>query len=366
MTRRESRVAIARGILVGALAVAGCHEAQSQSKPEAGPARSSLPSPWVAARAPSGLSLLEAPAEVLAAPGSVGVVAPPATARVTKVYVRAGERVDKGARVVEVLMPELVTAAGNLGAATTRIEAYRARKQQLEQLRAEGLARAAELADVVTKLAEARADQQGAEARLAGGGLDARAAQRLLSDGGALALTSPVAGVVVEIDAVVGEQREPGRPFARIAGGGDTRIAARLAHAPPSGARFQFQSASGEKVPLTFISEAPLVDARDGTRPFWFTPASGARLLPGQSGRLHVMVDGAGKGPGLVAVPAGALSLDGDHAELTLRDGAGDKRITVEVIATSGADALVRGPIAVGDQVAAEARPRLSREEPGQ
>lgn len=342
-------------LLLGVACLAGCkkQEAMAEPQPQA-PLRASVPTRWVAAKTPEGLSLLEAPAEVLVPPDAAGVVAAPMAARVTRVYVQPGQRVEKGAPIVAVVMRELVSAAGAFVAARTRIEAYQARRAQLDKLRAEGLARAAEIAEVDTKLAEAKADQQAALATLRAGGVDPREASRLLDEGGGAVLRSPVAGTVYEVDATVGELREPGgKPFARVAGEGAPRIEARLAHDLPSSSRFEFTTPAGATWEVKLVARAPVVDPRDGTAPAWFEPPAGTSLPRGLSGRLRVV---PGADAGVVAVPAAAVRLDGGRAFVTARAGEGEKRVFVQVLATSGADALVRGPLKPGDEVAAEAR----------
>jgi multidrug efflux pump subunit AcrA (membrane-fusion protein) len=278
-------------------------------------------------------------------------------ARVVRVLVRAGQHVEKGAPIVQVIMPQLVTAAGAYVAAHTRLEAYQARRDQLAKLRAEGLAKAAEIAEVETRLAEAKADQQSALATLRAGGVDPGDANSLVEGGGTATLRSPVAGTVFELDATPGELRDPGgRPFARIAGEGAPRIQARIAHALPDTARFEFVTPAIGATPVRLLSRAPVVDPRDATQPAWFEPLVPTKLPRGQTGRLRAILD---EKSGAVAVPAAAVGLLSARSFVTVRAGEGERRVDVEVLATSGADALVRSPrgeLNVGDEVAAEAR----------
>jgi cobalt-zinc-cadmium efflux system membrane fusion protein len=349
--------------LAGILVVAGWG-CSPGAAPGPGPA-SSVPSPagppssaasaWVAVRAPTGVSLLEVPAEVLGSPESTGAVVAPFPARVIRIFVRPGQQITRNQPVAAVVMPQLVEAAGHYAAARTRHGAYRARRAQLDKLKAEGLAKTAELAEVETHVAEALADQQAAMATLRSGGLDPAAASGLIDGGGVSTLRSPVDGIVVEVDAAIGEMREgAGRPIARIVGEGEPRIQARTAHLLPRGARFEFIAAGGARTEVTRLSQSPAIDARDGTRLSWFEAPRGARLPGGLSGRLRVILDSA---DGVAAVPAGAVALDASKTYVTVRDSNGSRRVEVEVLATSGADALIRGPIVVGQEVAAEGQP---------
>ncbi len=347
---RRARPAVPLAFLLAALLPA-CKRAPP---PVAPPAETppSAATPWVKARPAEGVSLLEAPATVLPAPESSGNVVPPFRARVARVHVRPGERVKKGQPVCEVVMPEVMQAAGVYSAATTRVRAYQRRKEQLEVLKREGLVRAADLLEVETRLAEARADQQGALATLRVAGLEGADAARLLSGPGNLTLRSPIDGVITEVRASLGETREAGgEPVARVAGEGEVRIEARLSRALPPRARYVLALSSGEWQPLELVGRAPVVDGRDGTTLAWFAPPAGARLTPGMAGRLVVEL---GEGNGL-AVPARAVALAPEGAYVVVNRSPRPARVQVQVLATSGADALVRGELKAGDEVAADA-----------
>jgi hypothetical protein len=339
------------------------------SRPAAPPipaAAPSAPTPWVRVRPAEGLSLLEVPARVLPSPDAVAEVVPPYRARVVRIHVRAGQRVARGAPILDVLAPELVRAAGAYVAAGTRLSAYSKHREQLLSLRSEGLVRLADLAEVETKVAEALADQQAALGTLRGADLGGADAARLLSGGGTLTLRAPIAGVVTALRAAIGETHEnPDLPLAHIAGEGEVQIEARLSAALPPAAHVAFVTPAGETVPVRAIGSAPVVDARDGTRLSWYAPdlpAQSPRLPAGLLGRLRVTLPA---GSGVVAVPARAL-LPGDggaagQGTVLLRRGAEIQKLPVEVLSTSGADALVRGPLREGDEVAAEASAALER-----
>jgi multidrug efflux pump subunit AcrA (membrane-fusion protein) len=356
-------VLAALGLLLASL-LSGCTpKVQSASAPPAppsgapaaGPATQPHPTsartPWVKARSADGVALLEAPARVLGSPDGQAAVAPPFRARVTRILVRAGEQVTRGQAIAQVAMPDVIQAAGAFAAATTRLEAYLRRKEQLEALRKDGLVKLSDLLEAETRLAEARADQQTALGTLRAADLGATDVPRLLEGNGQVAIRSPIAGTVTEVRALLGETREPsGEPLARVAAGGETRVEARLAHAPPPGARFEFVTAGGEHHPLKPLGNAPVVDGRDGTTAAWFAPTASARLPSGLAGTLVVRLDEAA-----AAVPARAVALDAGQAYVLLNGPAGPRRVPVEVLASSGADALVRGGIKPGDEVAADA-----------
>lgn len=363
------------------LMLAACREgaapvpAAGAATSEAGKGQAaSSATPWVRARPAEGLSLLEAPARVLSPPSSAAAVVPPFRARVVGIHVQAGQSVPRGAPLLDVVMPEVIRAAGAHVAATTRLQAYEGRKAQLEQLRGEGLVRLADLAEAVTKVAEARADQQAALGTLRSANVEPGEAGRLLSGSGALTLKSPIAGVIVAVNATLGETHDnTDDPLLRIIGPGDSppRIEARLGsglvQTLPADARYSFSSAAGT-LQLKLVGSAPVVDPRDGSTPCWFSPLEGSPppLPQGLSGKLQVRLSdggyrdgGAGGAAGgavrVVTVPTRAVALQDGQTLVLRRQGSQIVRVPVTVLATSGADALVRGALSPGDEVAAEA-----------
>lgn len=335
--------------------------AQTPAAPEAATAAAtSARTPWVRARAAEGVSLLEAPATVLPAPEGVAAVTPPFRARITRIAVRAGEKVARGQVIAEVVMPEVVQAAGAYAAASTRLEAYARRKDQLDALKKDGLVKLSDLLEAETKLAEARADQQSALATLRAADLVAADARRILDGSGQVGLRSPIAGVVHEVKASIGETREAaGEPIARVAADGETRIEARLAYAPPATARFELILPDGSRQPVDLLGRAPVVDPRDGTTAAWFAGRNGgARLPAGLSARLAVKM-----GEAAAAVPARAVALDGKQAYVVRNVAGKPQRLPVQVLATSGADALVKG-VEPGVEVAADAALAGAEERP--
>jgi RND family efflux transporter MFP subunit len=337
--------------LVVAVALAACSKGGPAA--EEAPPVPSARTPWVKARSSEGVPLLEAPAQVLPSPEGQAAVVPPYRARVLKVLVRPGERVKKGQPLVEVVMPEVSTAAGAYVAASTRVDAYGRRKAQLEALKADGLVRLADVLEAETKLAEAQADQQSAAAALRTAQIEPSQAADIVAGKKPVVLRSPIAGVVTAVGAGVGDSREPsGEPVVRVAGEGDSRVEARFARqVDPGNAAFEFVASSGIRFPLTFVAIAPVIDPRDGTLAVWLVPAAGTKLQPGLTGRVVVTLPDV---VGASVVPARAVALsDGKAFVVARRDGKPEK-VPVEVIASSGAEALVIG-VATGEEIAADA-----------
>jgi len=351
--------ALALVLAATALAAAGCTRkdapapaASAPAAPAAQPA--SVATPWVKARNAEEVAVLEAPATVLATPESNAGVAPPFRARIVRVRVKPGERVRRGDAVADVVMPEVVQAAGTHASAATRVAAYERRAAQLEALKKDGMVKLTEILDVETRLAEARADQQGALAMLRVAGLGADDARALLeARGGEVPLRSPIDGIVTQVRAAIGENREAaGEPLVRIAGDGEPRIEARLARVLPRVAEYELALPTGASHPVRLVGRAPQVDPRDGTTLAWFATDPGARLVQGQTGKIRIRLE---EDEGAVAVPARAVGLGAKGPfVVALRDGK-PAVVDVEVLAATGAEALVRGGVRIGEEVAAEA-----------
>ncbi len=337
--------------LAAVLVLAAC--GKKGPAPEEMPPVPSARTPWVKARSSEGVPLLEAPAQVLPSPEGQAAVVPPYRARILRVLVRPGQKVSKGQPLVEVVMPEVSTAAGAYAAATTRVDAYGRRKTQLEALKKDGLVRLADVLEAETKLAEAHADQQSAAAALRTAQIEPGEASDIVTGKKPVVLKSPIAGVVTAVGAGVGDSREPsGDPVVRVVGEGDSRVEARFARPPDtSGSAFEFVSTSGGRFPLTLVARAPIIDPRDGTIAAWLVPEPGTRLQPGLTGRVVVTLPGV---VGASVVPARAVALaEGKTFVVVRRDGKPEK-VPVDVVASSGAEALVIG-VATDEEVAADA-----------
>lgn len=307
--------------------------------PAAGLTPTSATTRWVESRSAEDTALLEAPARVLPSPEGVASIAPPLQARIVKVRVRPGQRVAAQEAIVDVLMPELLHAAGDLAGEQLKVDAFTRRKQQLETLRSEGLVRLAELAEVEALLATARADAQAARATLRASGVSDKQAEALVTGDGVLSLRAPIGGLVTSVEAVPGEVRDPaGRPLVQIVGIGEGRVEARLPSTPADGARFSFLSGS-LAVPVELVSVSPRFEPSDGSRLAWFSAPVDAGVLPiGATGRVRVSADAAWR-----VIPSRALLEQGGVVRVRQRTDSGSTLVEVKVIARSGAEAVVVG-----------------------
>lgn len=313
--------------------------------------RASAPVAWEEARSAAGLALLDAPATVVRPANAEAHLAPPVATRVERVHVQVGDRVEAGAPLADVTMPEVVQAAGRLAAADIRIASQRKLSEQFESLRQHGLAKAAELAEARAALAEAQADRLAALSILAGAGLSAADARPLLDKGGSFTLRSPIAGVVLAVDAPLGAVREPGgEPLVRIGAPSTGRVVARLSGELPPGASFEWVQPPRAPLPLTLLSESPFLGNQDGNREIFLR--ADTPLAPGASGRVRIRLPADAQA---LAISSRAIFLREGAGFVYLRTAAGEVReAEVRVLAATGSDALVVG-LDPGDRIAADA-----------
>lgn len=355
--------------LLGAMLSGGCNRSDASRLPAPAPvsppAAEPMSSAWAQVRSAQGAELLEVPAQVLGSAAHRADVMPAFRAQVVQVLVEPGQEVTLGAPLFFVRMPEVVRAAGAYVAAGMRLTSFTQRREQLLTLRAEGLARLSDLAEVMASLSEAGAAQREALSVLLGAGLSAREAASLADSDGKVLLRSPIAGVVTQVSASIGQLVEPGgTPLARIAGSGETRVEARLPLLAPMALRYELITPQGT-TRLTLLRRAPVLDPRDGMAQTWLLPESPSALLPGQSGRLRVRVgDMPESGAPLLLVPSRALRLGGEQATvLRYRGGA----VRIAVVASAAGQALVKpevpAELTTTDRVAVAAQ--LAQAAPG-
>lgn len=339
-----------RFVKLALVVMSACAEpARPAVEPAPPPSSPSSTTRWVKVRPATELGLLDAPARVLPSPQGAAALSPPLKARVVRVRTRHGQKVAAGEPLLDVLMPEAVQAAGALSAANLKAAAWAKREAKLRALDSEGLARGTELAEVESLVVTARADAQAARATLRAAGISDAQAEALLQSDGTVTLRSPIAGVITDIDARLGEVREPaGKPLVEIAGDSDGLVEARMLTEIVSGVPAEFIAPDGIVVPLELVSLSPRVETRDGARLAWFKATEG-RLFSGTAGRVRLHPLESWR-----AVPAQAVAGEGERTHVFVRAGEKAVETPVKLVERSGAEAIVEG-VAVDAEVAADA-----------
>lgn len=336
----------ARTSLVGALLLVACSRNPAPAEaPE--PLAASATTRLARVSPASSLGWLEAPARALPAPDATAVVGTPLPARVLTVRVRPGDRVERDAPLVDVMMPELIGAVGALTAADLRLEAFEQRRKRVAPLSQDGLIRGADLAELEAQIALAKADRARARASLRAAGLRDERAKTLLSGSGALPLRAPIAGVVVAVHTKPGEMREPASgPLLEIASDAPTLIEARFYMPPPPGATLEWIAPNGNNVELVLQGMSPAALQEDGTRVAWLRAKSPAQSPVAHAlGRVRVVAPASWS-----VIPERALLYRDGHAFVAVPDGTGRKHKPVVVVSQTPDQIAVTG-LEVGESV---------------
>ncbi|MFO0712999.1 MAG: efflux RND transporter periplasmic adaptor subunit [Sandaracinus sp.] len=344
---------ISWAILGIAVVLSGCGSSTPEEAAAEAPSTDVAREPrWSEVLAPTDLSLLEAPAYVVPAPGSEARVAPSHEARVVRVHVRAGDVVEAGAPIVDVVMPAVLEAAARWASVTPRRSLRAQRRTELAALQQEGLVDRERVFEQETEIATLDAERAQALATLRAASLSPSDSAQVLRRG-TITLTAPIGGTVRAISAAIGEVRAPdGEPFATLVALTPARIEARLAQPLPPGATLEFVGLDGSRTTLDAASLRDTVDPLDGLRVAWIDPvADAAPLVAGLHGRVvaHLVSEG------IVELDGEALVLEGARVFVERRSDAGaPERVEVQVLTASATRAIVRGPLAVGDRVSLE------------
>ncbi len=332
----------------------GCTQA-STPKETSAPAADIAPSSafkWVAVGDGSAATAEAYPARVLITAGGAGVVVPPLPARIVSLAVRPGDTVAQDAPVATVLMPEADSALASQAAARNALAVLAKRRAQLMSLQADGLAKASDIAALELEAARLSGEEMRATALLRGAGL---------SRGGNIVLRSPVAGVVTEVAAIVGELRRPeDGPIARVRSRTGRRIESTLPRPIDASAVCAFRSVGEQEVPVKLLSLVPKPSGAGFTA--WFEAADGVQMPVATEGRILVRASFDAR---TRVVPAAAVGMRAGAHFVVGRASmqAAATVIEVELLQVTANDAVVRGELPPGTLLATDpyrARPEHS------
>lgn len=141
--------------------------------------------------------------EIAVPPDRMAMVGPRTAARISRVDVNVGDHVELGAALATVDSIEYARARGAFVTAAARVEQARSTYQRQELLRQDGLSSARDFEAARANLAAARAELKSARSALVALGLGATAEGG--PGGSTVTLRSPIAGVVVARQAIVGQ-----------------------------------------------------------------------------------------------------------------------------------------------------------------
>lgn len=245
------------------------------------------------------------PAEVQFEPSGTAQVGPLVTGRITRVAVTLGQRVARNALLGVVASSDVSAARARLGQARARLAAAEATLRRQRALSTEGIGAQRAVIDAEAQVGELRAEVEGAQRQLV-----------LFGSGtaGELQLRSPIDGVVVAVQAALGETASPDRAAfivtdpSRVWVRGDVPEL-EIARVQVGGAALVRLHAFPElALPGTVVYVAPALDERTRSLPIRVALAQpDARLRSGLFGSVEV-VGGAADGRVLV-VPIDAVAV---------------------------------------------------------
>jgi cobalt-zinc-cadmium efflux system membrane fusion protein len=346
------------GVLVALLGCSGASEAPPE--PEAhgdhgddheGHEAASSATAWIEVASPHDATLLEAPATVVAGAEGRATVDVAFRSTVLEARVRVGDRVEAGAALVEVAVPELLAAAAVLAGADEQIGTHQRRKDRLDELQGQGLVGAADVFELERQLGALSAERRLALATFKAAGVDPRQRSELLRRG-TVVLRSPIAGVVSHLDATVGAVMEPGGRLATVLGRAPARVEVVHTEPLPAGLPLEFVGNDGSRFALRPEPVATAIEPGLGRALAWYDPEDGQPRADGLRGRVVVQAETEG----LLEVPRGALRLHEGRAYVARRGAeGGPEEVQVEVLRSSGSSALVRSAeLRSGDFVATD------------
>lgn len=313
----------------------------------------SLTTKWITVERPSDASLLELPARIVAAADTRARLDTPLRGAVVEVFVAVGDRVEPGAKIVELRMPEAVEAAAILAGTDAQLGKHRDRRDRLAQLEGKGLVVAGEVFDIESGIGELSAERRLALATLTAAGIDASERRELLARGTVI-LEAPVAGVVAELDAILGDVVEPGESLAQILGEGPARVEVAFTGALPSDVSLEFVGVDQRRFTLASTPVATAIEPGLGRTLAWYEPQVAQPLPHGVRGRVILR----GTDIGLLEIPRRALRLHEGRAFVGRRPAGGGEAepVEVEVLRSVGSSALIRSvELHEGDRIAADA-----------
>lgn len=294
------------------------------------------------------------PATVELPPSSDQIVSAPTAGLVTQIPIRINDNVMNGQLVARLISPELGAMQLQLVQAATRTRLARQTASRERSLYQEGIIPLRRVQEAEAQLAEAQATLSQAQAALELAGMARGDMTRVLRSGkfdNNLALRAPATGTVIEINVKPGQRIAAADPLLRIA---NTATLWLEIHAPAETARTWTKGAllhvAGRDARAQVLSTDTAVDPATQTVAVRALVVSGAQhLRPGEAVKA---VAPALNFANAWDVPISALARDGPRAVVFVRTAQGFDARPVQVLASAGQQARVRGRLAAGERIA--------------
>ena len=275
-----------------------------------------------------GKAQTRAAGETVSAPGELHVnedayseIAAPVAARVTKVLVKAGDKVTAGQPLVVLNSPELAQSRAEVDAAQARLDVARKNAERKRQLVADRLVPEREKIEAESALSEAEAAYNVATSSLRkyGGGAGEQA----------LMIKSPIAGTVIDRSVVMGQLADPSKTLFRI---GDLSTLWLVAHVferdavrvtPERKATATFAALPGKSIDAVIKTIGREVDPASRTIAVRLdVPNVDGNLRPGMTATISIPLGEPGESQ-VVTVPAAAVQRVGEGWAVFIPHGEG-------------------------------------------
>ncbi len=244
------------------------------------------------------------PAEVQFEPSSTAQVGPLVSGRITRVAVTLGQRVTRNELLGVVASNDVSAARARLGQARARLSAAEATLRRQRALSTEGIGAQRAVIDAEAQVGELRAEVEGTQRQLA-----------LFGSGtaGELQLRSPIDGVVVAVQAALGETASPERAVfvvtdpTRVWVRGDVPELEIARVAVGTAAIVRLHAFPDLALPGTIVYVAPALDERTRSLPIRVSLANpDARLRSGLFGSVELV--GGAPDERVLVVPIDAVA----------------------------------------------------------
>lgn len=285
-------------------------------------------------------------------------VATPLTARISRVHASAGDTVEAKQPLVTLEAPEIARARAALTTAKARANAARATANRKKALAEERIVAARDVEAAEAEAIEAEAEVEAARSTMGSLGADLESER---SGSSQVTLRSPVAGTVIERNALVGQMADPSRTLFRV---GNLSRLWLIVHAferdalrikEGTEARLSFAALPGQTFTGTVTLVGAHVERTSRTVPVRIeVDNSNGNLKPGMSASAYLPV--AESGALLTAVPTAALQRlqNGWYVFLPTAEAGAFERREVGRGRTLGGEVEILSGLKEGEQVVVE------------
>lgn len=300
---------------------------------------------------------LAAPARIVPTETATAEVGSLVAGRVTRLFVRDGSSVQRGAPMAEIESLEIGRLKGDYLRAHATVEQTRAAFERQQKLAREEIGAQRTLEEARAAYHTAQADLTALVTQLAALGIDPQSLEEAEGALGAnIVVRAPISGVVARREVSLGAFVEPSRDLFEIVNPGavyaDAQVPPDVAATLEAGGTARVRTADGQVYRGTVAAIAPAVDPESRTVPVRIRMENSRGLRPEMYASAEFDVGVAERA---LAVPAAALEQEGEQAYV-YRELAPNafERVPVRLGAQTTDYAIVLAGLSAGDRIATD------------